>query len=408
MDMQQYQQCGELADSVKEALALIKNGSFAAEEVRALSGDMGDAMLAVNQTLFGFPFAFENPDDQPAEPEKRVLQPADVEGWLRVIDDVLTRRKRAKNRFDDLFLRITDCAAYVPYHDLLENCKRLFHENPQDVQQKMTAYYQMFHYFWGTLDPQKGDYGVMESRMKAFREHREDFIWLYDRLEDYRSRQVVIQYLQYWMSYDTTCIKIMRECCFDDYFDPDILPVGPDEVVADLGGYNGDTIRDYVNMYGRYKRIYTFEVSPTNAEAIWKNTAGFHDIVVVNKAAGSACGTVKMQLADETSSTNAAIGSVLTESGSEQEVEMTTVDDEISEPVTMIKMDIEGAEKDALLGCKRHITQEHPKLLICVYHNNEDIWKIARMIHEMDASYRFYLRSNGNQWGPAEIVLFAI
>ena len=72
-----------------------------------------------------------------------------------------------------------------------------------------------------------------------------------------------------------------------------------------------------------------------------------------------------------------------------------------------IKMDIEGAEKDALKGCARHIREEHPKLLISVYHNNEDIWRIPRMIHEMDDSYRFYLRSNGNQWGPSEIVLFA-
>ncbi|MBR0092054.1 MAG: FkbM family methyltransferase [Lachnospiraceae bacterium] len=408
MEMQLYKQSRELADSVREALAEIIKGSLSGDETRTLLQDMSDAMFAVNQTLFGFPFVFENPDTQPADPQKRVLQLPDVEGWLRVIEDVLSRRGQAKNRFDELFLRVTDCAAHVPYQDMLENCKRLFHENPPDVQQKMTAYYQMFHYFWGTLDPETGDYGVMESRLKAFREHREDFIWLYDRLQDYRSRQVVIQYLQYWMSYDTTCIKIMRECCFDDYFDPDILPVSPDEVVVDLGGYNGDTIRDYVSMYGRYKRIYTFEVSPVNAEAIRQNTAGYPDIVIVNKAAGSERGTVKMQLANEASSTNAAIGSAGDESGSEQEVEVTTVDDEISEPVTMIKMDIEGAEKDALLGCKRHIIQEHPKLLICVYHNNEDIWKIARMIHEMDVSYRFYLRSNGNQWGPAEIVLFAL
>ena len=76
--------------------------------------------------------------------------------------------------------------------------------------------------------------------------------------------------------------------------------------------------------------------------------------------------------------------------------------------VTFIKMDIEGAEQDALRGSIRHIQEESPKLLVSVYHNNEDIWKIPRMITDMDSDYQLYLRSNGKQWGPAEIVLLAI
>ena len=71
-------------------------------------------------------------------------------------------------------------------------------------------------------------------------------------------------------------------------------------------------------------------------------------------------------------------------------------------------MDIEGAEQDALLGAARHIREEKPKLLISVYHNNEDIWKIPRMIKDMAVDYQLYLRSNGSQWGPAEILLIAV
>jgi hypothetical protein len=84
------------------------------------------------------------------------------------------------------------------------------------------------------------------------------------------------------------------------------------------------------------------------------------------------------------------------------------VDEEIKELLTLIKMDIEGAEQSALLGCKEHILKDYPKLLICVYHNNEDIWKIPKMIYEIRDDYDFYLRSNGDQWGPSEIVLFAL
>ena len=87
---------------------------------------------------------------------------------------------------------------------------------------------------------------------------------------------------------------------------------------------------------------------------------------------------------------------------------MVALDDDIDEKITLLKMDIEGAEQAALSGSIRHIQEEKPKLLISVYHNNEDIWKIPRMIIDMVPEYQLYLRSNGGQWGPSEIILFAI
>ena len=71
-------------------------------------------------------------------------------------------------------------------------------------------------------------------------------------------------------------------------------------------------------------------------------------------------------------------------------------------------MDIEGYEQKALLGCKQHIQDEHPNLLISVYHNHEDLWKIPKMINDMYPDYDYYLRCHGNNIFPTEIVLFAI
>lgn len=98
----------------------------------------------------------------------------------------------------------------------------------------------------------------------------------------------------------------------------------------------------------------------------------------------------------------------ITDDPAGEEIEIVSLDEDIREKITLIKMDIEGAEQDALTGCIRHIREEKPKLLISVYHNNEDIWKIPKMIYDMNEDYQFYLRSNGWQWGPAELVLFAI
>lgn len=87
----------------------------------------------------------------------------------------------------------------------------------------------------------------------------------------------------------------------------------------------------------------------------------------------------------------------VTEQDTGKRIEMVRLDDDISEKVTLIKMDIEGAEQDALLGSIRHIREEKPKLLISVYHINEDIWKILRMIIDMDPDQRDGDRAGGPQ-----------
>ena len=87
---------------------------------------------------------------------------------------------------------------------------------------------------------------------------------------------------------------------------------------------------------------------------------------------------------------------------------MTTLDADIAEPITLIKADIEGGEQKALLGAKQHIIDERPKLLISVYHRNEDLWQIPRMIEEFCPDYRFYLRYQGSPIYPTEIILLAL
>ena len=76
--------------------------------------------------------------------------------------------------------------------------------------------------------------------------------------------------------------------------------------------------------------------------------------------------------------------------------------------MTIIKADIEGGEQRALAGARRHIENEHPKLLFSVYHRNEDLWKIPRTIDGMSDDYRFFLRFKGTATYPTEITLFSV
>ena len=52
-------------------------------------------------------------------------------------------------------------------------------------------------------------------------------------------------------------------------------------------------------------------------------------------------------------------------------------------------MDIEGSEKKALIGARKHIESDKPNMMISIYHKIEDIIEIPRLLLEMNPEYRF-------------------
>lgn len=64
-------------------------------------------------------------------------------------------------------------------------------------------------------------------------------------------------------------------------------------------------------------------------------------------------------------------------------IETVALDELIDERVTFLKMDIEGAEAEAIKGAKNIIQKDKPKLAICIYHKPNDLWEIPLMIHEL-------------------------
>lgn len=59
------------------------------------------------------------------------------------------------------------------------------------------------------------------------------------------------------------------------------------------------------------------------------------------------------------------------------------------ERVDFIKMDIEGAEVDALLGAEETIKRFKPKLAICTYHRPTDPIEIRKILLNYNPNYRF-------------------
>ena len=73
---------------------------------------------------------------------------------------------------------------------------------------------------------------------------------------------------------------------------------------------------------------------------------------------------------------------------------------------TLIKMDIEGTEMEALEGAEKTITKWRPDMAISVYHKPEDIYEILAYILRLVPQYDVYLRHY--MLGKAETVAFFI
>ena len=286
--------------------------------------------------------------------------------------------------------------------ELYYRIRRDFDRVPAETRKSCQDFFNRFGY-WGRLDPQQGIFEQIELKELALFEHIGEYAWLYERLEDYRSKKTLYSILSNWYRYDFTSTAQTKEYMYDDYFDLDVVSCTPEEVVVDLGAYTGDTVKSYIRNYGEdcYRRIYCYEITPDSFGKLQKNLAGLRDIELRLKGVADMPGRLSLS-PNEYASANRLLPD------SEGEVEVTTLDLDIEEPVTLIKADIEGMEQRALAGARGHILNDHPKLLISVYHSNEDLWRIPQTIHEISRDYRFYLRYRGSPIYPTEISLLAV
>jgi hypothetical protein len=92
----------------------------------------------------------------------------------------------------------------------------------------------------------------------------------------------------------------------------------------------------------------------------------------------------------------------------ELEVQVAPLDELLERDIvpTYVKMDIEGAEPDALRGAHATVTAHRPTLAICVYHVQDHLWSLPLAVAALVEDYRFVLRRYLTDcW---EVVLYAI
>lgn len=182
------------------------------------------------------------------------------------------------------------------------------------------------------------------------------------------------------------------------------MKIEPGEIFTDCGACFGDTA---VWAYQKgAKQVYCFEPRQSNLETIKANLIDnqFHTTGLIPYAVSDqakkvefadleenyiGCSHIVNKRMNKTMYTEAHANFI--------EVECVKLDDYCAEheiKPTFIKMDIEGAEYDALIGAKQIIQKYKPKLAICLYHSLQDMWRIPLLIKQFVPEYRFYCRKN--------------
>jgi FkbM family methyltransferase len=330
-----------------------------------------------------------------------------LEQWLAYQETELRIRKDISVKIDYDFHVFMEHVKYSTREVLVEEskqCLQKLREYNEDIYQGLIHSYNTFTEFWGSIDLDGGNVQLIENRVSQLKEHWDDFKWLYRELGDYRSKKVLYGILRCWITFEFEEKNKIKENNFSDYYDFDLISCSEEEVFVDLGAFNGDSARSFIDSFGNYKRIYCYEITPATAEKLRENLSGYENIICRNVGVGRQAGVMYLAQPDMVDSANR----LNKQDGFE--VEVVTLDEDIKEPVSFIKMDIEGSEMDAIEGARRHIVEEHPKLAVCTYHNNHHIWEVPRRLKELNPDYKLYMRYNGawNGFQISEFVTFAL
>lgn len=158
------------------------------------------------------------------------------------------------------------------------------------------------------------------------------------------------------------------------------------EHFVDLGAYTGDTVREWLGYTaGAFASITALEPDLRNFRKLSSYAQGLDGLVrVLQAGAWSEDGV-------QTFAAKAGRHSRLADSG--VKTQMRTVDSVLcGAPCTMLKLDVEGAEQQALHGARQTINRWKPRLNVACYHRNEDLFALPQLVHNLYAGYRIYLR----------------
>ncbi len=205
-----------------------------------------------------------------------------------------------------------------------------------------------------------------------FEQERENIKNTLPLLEDDVSRECYVELLCNRIAPPKSQKRFLDLQTDGEYFDTELLRYEASESFADVGAYTGDTIESFLQSMERQKvnvsAIYAFEPDPSSFAQLERCKGRLN------------CENIELYR--------------LGIAGAEDEKNgLTSLDAKLKDKkITLIKMDIEGYEPEALRGAKQIITEQKPKMAVCLYHRLEDFWQIPQYLKKLNPDYKLYIR----------------
>ena len=223
---------------------------------------------------------------------------------------------------------------------------------------------------------------------RIIEERLPDIVRLYNLFEDDFSRETCIAQIKNRLM---DSLNYPPFAPWPEYHHPDCKAEQGD-IVLEAGLANGDTAFTFADRCGKDGHVYGFEADPLNCPAIKEaiKTRECKNMTLVEKGVWSENSKVYF-LGEKGGS------SKIVPEGTPNAVEVPvqTIDSFCEEnnvrKIDVIKMDIEGAEMNALQGAVNTIKKFRPKLMISAYHRPNDLFDIPFFIDDLDLNYKLYL-----------------
>ncbi len=192
---------------------------------------------------------------------------------------------------------------------------------------------------------------------------------------------------------------------YEQYFDPDIVKLRENEVFVDAGVLNLGTSLRFIEECRKARiknfKIYAFEPDGASYARCKEIRETIPDVDLNLYQAGLWSEDTTLHFSEMGNG-----ASRITQQETTTSIHVVPLDRCISGEVTFIKMDIEGAELEALKGCQEIIRRCRPRLAISIYHKKEDLVEIPLFIKTLVPEYKLYVRHYSNDTG--ETVLYAV
>jgi len=221
--------------------------------------------------------------------------------------------------------------------------------------------------------------------------------WLDGRLADDLSRQTLRKVVSFRSSGDLTHMRGFSMAVHRQYFE-NFIRFAEGEVFVDGGAFDGQTALTFRDHCPDYQAMHIFEPAPVQKVITREKLSTLSRVEFIQKGLFDCQTRLRFD-------SGAGSASRISDAGG-SEIEVTTLDEAVREPVSFVKLDVEGAECRALQGARRHILQDHPKLAVCVYHQQSDFWRVPMIILNLRNDYAVYLRHYTE--GVLETVMFFV